>query len=123
MSELYLASDDVKFIDTLKSVYPEVMVRTAGIQENVHFDDKNSAGKKETIFKEYYYLTRCSLLITSRNSNFGITAAYLGNHDSVVFYEYTNREIVLKRYDLRKNAVNKESTELHDLGDNLIFSF
>lgn len=116
---IYIASDDVKFIDTLKREDKNSKnILTAGIQENIHFDDKNSAGKKETIFKEYFYLTQCKMLITSKNSNFGITAAYLGNHDSLIFYEFTEKkEILLKKYNIRQNAVNKENTLVHDLNE------
>lgn len=120
--EIYLASDDVAFIAEFQRVRGSG-VETAGNEENMHFDERNSRGKKESLFKEFYLLASCKTLITSRNSNFGITASYIGNHDSVVFYEFDKgkKTFVFKKYNLKDNPVSKEVTwnDSHDIFERL----
>jgi hypothetical protein len=119
IKNVYIATDDVEFLKTFKNntnLKGEIL--SLGLLENTH--SMNATGDNfKKIFQEYYYLTQCSILVTSKNSNFGITAAYYSNNKNVIFYEENGT--ILKLYDLEKNAINKEFTYMHDLNDCVYF--
>jgi hypothetical protein len=112
--QIYLATDDIEFLKTFKNENKTENILSLGLLENTHSMNATGEGFNK-IFQEYYYLTRCPIIITSQNSNFGITAAYYSNNKYVIFYEDKGK--VLKLYDLDKNAINKEFTFVHDLDE------
>jgi len=126
----YLASDDVRFIEIFKrkiyQLFPNKKFYSLGLQENSHY--MNATGSSfENILREYYMLCQCSALITSKNSNFGLTSAYFSGKKKMMIYETLTKkdndigtQIQLKLYDLCENPIQKEDTFFHDFSRDFV---
>jgi hypothetical protein len=99
-SKIFLTTDNEKIIEPLSKIFENIILYKNKI---AHFDKTNDVSSIINVILEHISLSQCNSIITSLNSNFGITASLIGKVNKILLYQ-KNRENIfyLKEYNHQK---------------------